>query len=385
MTEQNDDSSQFEIILNMNIQKEKKNYLFLIVYNKEKDSVIIFIQHSFYIYANEYYLEDLKKVNIIYNFYNNLNNCKDIIKIIKEIFIGKKDLIIIEEEEKKNIKISVNIEITLKGGNFKINEEKIEFILSYEGIKQEIKNSIICYVNLFLSQEKENNNIIKIEQEKKIEKLNQKISDLKGMIEELKYQLNLNNKNNYYINFDKSNIINKFNIRSFDFIKKKIENIYKGKNVGFKMIYNAKENGDQSHKFHELCDNHKYTLVIVNTMKNNIFGGFASKTWNSFELGRKKDGNSFLFSINKQKIYNSKKDDEKYQRYHLFCSDTDGPCFYAFSIDNLFLKNGGYCDEIEKCNYEFFEKEYEINNEEKYFNIKELEVYKIILFDDIKI
>ena len=102
MTEQNDDSSQFEIILNMNIQKEKKNYLFLIVYNKEKDSVIIFIQHSFYIYANEYYLEDLKKVNIIYNFYNNLNNS---VKFNSYLFTdlkkSKKELLY--ENNKKNI------------------------------------------------------------------------------------------------------------------------------------------------------------------------------------------------------------------------------------------------------------------------------------------
>ena len=384
MTEQNNDSFQFEIILNMYIQKENKNYLFLIVSNEQKDFVIIFIQQSSYIYANKYYLTDLKKLNFINNYFKDLNKCNDIINIIKQIFNEKKDLIIIEEEQKKNIKISVNIEINVKGNNIKINEEKIEFILSYEGIEQKIKNSIICYINLYLSQENENNNIIKIEQEKKIEKLNQTISDLKGMIEELKYQINLNNKNNYN-DFDKSHIINKFNIRSFDFIKKKIENIYKGKNVGFKMIYNAKENGDESYKFHKLCDNHKYTLVIVNTMKNIIFGGFASKTWNSLDLGRKKDGNSFIFSINKQKIYNSKKDDKKCQRYHLFCSDDDGPCFYAFSIDNLFLKNGGYCDEIEKCNYDSFEKEYEINNGEKNFHIKELEVYKIILFDEIKI
>lgn len=384
MTEQNNDSFQFEIILNMYIQKENKNYLFLIVSNEQKDFVIIFIQQSSYIYANKYYLTDLKKLNFINNYFKDLNKCNDIINIIKQIFNEKKDLIIIEEEQKKKIKISVNIQINVKGNNIKINEEKIEFILSYEGIEQKIKNSIICYINLYLSQENENNNIIKIEQEKKIEKLNQTISDLKGMIEELKYQINLNNKNNYN-DFDKSHIINKFNIRSFDFIKKKIENIYNGKNVGFKMIYNAKENGDESYKFHKLCDNHKYTLVIVNTMKNIIFGGFASKTWNSLDLGRKKDGNSFIFSINKQKIYNSKKDDKKCQRYHLFCSDDDGPCFYAFSIDNLFLKNGGYCDEIEKCNYDSFENEYEINNGEKNFLIKELEVYKIILFDEIKI
>ena len=101
MTEQNNDSFQFEIILNMYIQKENKNYLFLIVSNEQKDFVIIFIQQSSYIYANKYYLTDLKKLNFINNYFKDLNKCNDIINIIKQIFNEKKDLIIIEEEQKK--------------------------------------------------------------------------------------------------------------------------------------------------------------------------------------------------------------------------------------------------------------------------------------------
>ena len=139
------------------------------------------------------------------------------------------------------------------------------------------------------------------------------------------------------------------------------------------MLYSAKINGDKSQKFHELCDNHKNTLVLIKTDLNVIFGGFAGKMWNSLELGRKKDIKSFLFSFENKKIYNPKLD----SKYHLFCSDNDVPFFYAFSVDNLCLQNGGFCDEIYKCNYDSFETEYELNNGSKQFKIDELEVYEV--------
>ena len=49
----------------------------------------------------------------------------------------------------------------------------------------------------------------------------------------------------------------------------------------------------------------------------------------------------------------------------------------AFSVDDLCLHNGGFCDEIYKCNYDSFETEYELNNGSKQFKIDELEVYEV--------
>lgn len=76
--------------------------------------------------------------------------------------------------------------------------------------------------------------------------------------------------------------------------------------------------------------------------------------------------------MDNQKIYNPKID----SKYHLFCSDNDGPCFYAFSIDDKCLQNGGFCDEIYKCNYDSFESDYELNKGIKKFKIEELEEYE---------
>ena len=377
----------FQIIMNMLIKKENKNYVLAVASNKTRDFVIIIVQQSSYIYCKKYTLEDIIKINFFKN-YELLSNC---IEIIVNLFSSKKDLILLEEEEEKKVKISLDIEISVSGIKLSLGKERIEFILPNDDVDQVIKYNLIWYNILFLFQEKEENENLRKEKETKIEKLNQEISDLKAIIEELKMaKLNINlyhNKitNNNNINkdnnFDKSQIINELNIQKIEFIKQKIKNIFNVKKLTFKMIYSAKANGDTSIKFHEFCDNTNNTLVLVRTDTNNIFGGFTSKTWNSMELGRKKDQRSFLFSINKQKIYSPLLDDLNNQRYHVFCSDTDGPCFYAFSIENSCLKNGGACDEIKKCNFEKFEEEYEINEGKKDFQIKELEIFQI-LFDN---
>ena len=394
----NMDSTIFEIIMNMLLKIKNKKYLFCIASNKSRDWAILFIQESSYMYASKYEIDDFKKFNIFKNCENlKLSNC---IEIIVNLFKEKKDLIKIEEEENKHIKIGIELELGVNEINLSLGKEKLEFILEKEDVEDMIKLKLIWHSILFLFQEKEENQKIKLGQEKKIKKLEENISDLKIMINELKKSLeyyNKQNKSNIYNNstinnnsnnnsekeFNKSQIINESNIRHFNFIKQKLKLLYNEPIIKFKMIYSAKINGDSSNKFHELCDNQNNTLVIINTENNNIFGGFASKTWNSMELGRKKDTKSFIFSINKQKIYNPKLDDSKNQKYHLYCSDNEGPCFYAFSVENFSLKNGGICDEIKKCNYDSFEIDYEINNGNKNFKIKDLEIYKIIFNDYI--
>ena len=369
----------------MHLIKDNKSFLFIIASNQTRDFFILLIQQSSFIYCKKYDLESLKKINFFKNYENfGLSNC---IEIMVNLFQEKKDLINLEEEEEKQVKINLEIEISINGLNFSLKKEKIEFILPHDNVDQIEKNNLIWNSVLFLFREVEEHEKIKLEQEKKIIRLEKEVSDLKAIIEELKktkINVNLfnnrnttnNNDNNIDIEINNSKIINELNIEKIEFVKHKIKSLFNENSFKFKMLYSASKDGDSSFKFHELCDNNNNTLILVNTETNNIFGGFANKTWNSMELGRKKDSKSFLFSINNQKLYTP-----KFEKYHLFCSDNDGPCFYSFSIENSCLEKGGSCDEINKCNYEKFEKDYEINDGKKYFKVKELEIYKII-FDN---
>ena len=387
MDDDNKDSPIFQIIMNMLIKNGNKNYLLNIASNKSRDFAIILIQQSSYVYIKKYILDDFKELNFFKN-YNDfgLRHC---IEILINLFQEKKNLISIEEEENKQIKLSLDIEISVLGINMSIAKERIQFILINDDVDQIIKNNLIWFSALFLFQEKEDNKKIQTEQEKKIKELKQEVADLKSVIEDLKktkllelYSNKIINGNNIIedeFGFNKSQIVNDLNIGQFEFIKEKIKLIFDVKKLKLKILYSAIINGDTSLKFHELCDYHNNTIVIIQTQTNNIFGGYANKPWNSIELGRKQDYNSFIFSINKQKIYKAKTDNSDSIKYHLYCSDTDGPCFYAFSIENLCIKNGGYCDEICKCNYDSFESEYELNGGIKTFKVKQLEIYEILL------
>ena len=361
----------FDIIMNMLINNNEKDYLIIVASNKTRDYAIILIQQSSYIYFRKYFLDDFKKINFFKNYLSfGINQC---IEIMINLFKEKKELINIEEEENNQIKLSLDLEISVVGMNLNLPKERIELILLNDNCEFEIKNNLIWKSILYLFQEKEKGEKIILELENRIKELTKNIYELKQNMDEKKltnYFLE-DIKNKYELN--KGNIINEYNEINFEFVKKRLELINKDKKLNLLMLYSAKINGDKCQKFHHFCDNHHNTLIIIKTDKNIIFGGFAGKTWNSWELGRKKDIKSFLFSLNKKKIYNSKPD----SKFHLYCSENDGPCFYAFSVENFCLQNGGFCDEVYKCNFDSFENDFELNDGVKKFNISELEVYEV--------
>ena len=367
--DKNDDSF-FQIIESELIKNKKKNYLLTLATNKSRNVLFLLIQQSSYMYFKK--LDDFKEINFLKKF-----NISQSLDIIIKLFQEKKDLIVIEEKENKHIKLSLEIELSINGTNLNISKEKIEIILNIDNAEQIIKNDLIWLNSLFLIKEIEKYNKFNTEQINKIDRLTKEKSYLKNIIEYLQKNYSLNNKiiNFNEKDFNNSQIINELNKNQLGFIKKKINYNIEETKIKFRMLYSAKLNGDSSKIFHKLCDNHFNTLVLVKTDKENVFGGFASKSWNSMELGRKKDLKSFIFSLNKKKIYNAEKD----KKFHLYCSEFDGPCFYAFSIEDSCIKNGGFCDEVRKCNFDSFQSDYEINNGIKKFVVDQLEVFEILI------
>ena len=47
----------------------------------------------------------------------------------------------------------------------------------------------------------------------------------------------------------------------------------------FMLLYRASTDGDKAKIFHQKCDNHNMTLVLVETTKGVRFGGFTMKSW----------------------------------------------------------------------------------------------------------
>ena len=93
-----------------------------------------------------------------------------------------------------------------------------------------------------------------------------------------------------------------------------------------KLLYQASVDGFESINFHNKCDYKGYTVILIVTETNKIFGGFTELEWSS-DI-KNKDGNKgFIFSFSEKKIYYNK------NKYRIYCSSYYGPDFYeAFYI-----------------------------------------------------
>ena len=141
--------------------------------------------------------------------------------------------------------------------------------------------------------------------------------------------------------------------------------------VKFMLLYQASVHGDKAKIFHEKCDKHNMTLTLVETTKGVRFGGFTTKTWDGNCL-KKIDNDAFVFSFDKRKCYDIIKNENAIGGYPKF-----GPVFFGCQIriyDNFFTKGGTTCNR--GLNYKTRE-DYELNNGEQKYIVKEIEVYDI--------
>lgn len=147
------------------------------------------------------------------------------------------------------------------------------------------------------------------------------------------------------------------------------------KGVKFNLIYKATELDDKASTFHQKCDNVNITLVLIETIKGIRFGGFTTQNWNGNCL-QKVDKNAFVFSLDKNKTYDVVKGEPAVGCYPKF-----GPVFFGCQIrvyDKFFKVNSTTC--FKGLNYNTTE-DFELNNGEKNFIVKEIEVYAIECID----
>ena len=147
------------------------------------------------------------------------------------------------------------------------------------------------------------------------------------------------------------------------------------KGVKFNLIYKAFDDGDKAKIFHEKCDKYKMSLVLIETDQDVRFGGFTTKSWEGRCL-KKIDNDAFVFSLETNKIYDIIKDEPAIGCYPKF-----GPVFFGCQIriyDDFFSKGGTTCHK--GLNYKT-KKDFELNNGEQQYLIKDIEVYSIETID----
>ena len=166
-----------------------------------------------------------------------------------------------------------------------------------------------------------------------------------------------------------------------DYIKKIFE-WTKSKTKKFELIYRGTRDGSSSEKFHELCDNQGPTIVLYKNEKDNIFGGYASISWQN--KGEKKSApDSFIFTLTN--IYNIEptKFPSNNNKCEVFHNSNWGPRFgngRDIGTEGDFLQKESasyfpdtYKDVLGKGRSIFTS---DFNNNKGNFKIKEIEVFK---------
>lgn len=143
----------------------------------------------------------------------------------------------------------------------------------------------------------------------------------------------------------------------------------------YRLLYRASRDGDSSNKFHKICDNHNKLIVLIETKQGLRFGGYTSSKFKG-SAHMKRDNNAFLFSLDLKKVYNIIPEE-----YAIYCYPNSGPSFCKGSlyIPDFFFEKPGKTG-VAGGPYHF-EKDYELNNGQKQFFVKELEIFQVKIED----
>ena len=166
-------------------------------------------------------------------------------------------------------------------------------------------------------------------------------------------------------------------INEIDFILSRFK--YFNQKISLDLLFKATRDGQKSSDFHKKCDGKTHQLIFIQTQNGVIFGGYTKEGFNSRNISII-DNAAFVFSFSKKKIYNV-----MYNTSAIYDANGYGQCFSGSNWFTIYIFNEILKDKSNTClifdsHFIGFTSDYELNNGEKDFLIKEIEVYQI-LFD----
>ena len=314
--------------------------------NKNKEELKLEIQNVFTKIRNEVNEREDKLLSKIDEEFDNLYFKEDIIKesqklpeiLKKSLQLGKIEDKDWNDKNKLNLLINNCINIENAISNINIINESIKKFENSNDLKIKFNPEEI-YIQKFLKSIKEFGEIIS--------ENNLNIFD-----------------NSLIINNNKTYINNLFN-----WINEKNES----KKFKASLLYRKSRDGDSYNTFHNLCDNKGTTLVLYKSNEGFIIGGYTPLDWDNHSSW-KNDKDSFLFSLTKNKVYKKKN-----KTCSIYCDKSVGPWFAYIGCRDTGKKNMSQGNFL--FNADFFENLTEIipnQGREKFFDLEEVEVYKII-------
>ena len=363
--------------------KTDKNNTYLIIFTLgnsleiEANQINDLITKSF---SNKFSFNDIR-TNRYFLQFETLN---EIFDELNEII--KNDKISIEESENnfkikvllpghKNKEIIFELRIKNKNDKEKIND-LTQLVIKQNEEMTEMKNEI--------TQLKEENTNLKNE----VDKLKNEDTKLKNEVNQLKNEITLLKKEDTKLK-EKLDIIwkekeekekEKIQIQN---LNSKIINendneklkewINPLKKIKAELLYRLSENGDKCSTFHQLCDNKGPTLTLFHVNDGNKVGIYTPLSWESSEKGfYKKDKETFIFNLNKNKKYEKKGEDS------IYCDSSSGPNTPCFGTDNT-MKSISIFSKIDSCYPGASDILPGKCETEDFYDLLEAEVYKIII------
>ena len=398
-TDVNFEEEKIDFIENILIKKENEEYKIKFGIIKSKKKLVIKVTQENYkdlfYYQKNYTILEFQNLSVIFSIYKTV---EDIIKFLKDRQLKIeliKDLFII----KFNVYMPDGKSELIKLDCKKIRQDDNSIINYFLGQNKLIQNNIsnieentekeIAKIKDIYKKEVPNLKEIKDNNKKEISKLKEDKKKLEIIIFVLSFifavilyyiisklnKISENIENIYKLNFN-SKIIYKIN--SLEFIFDYIRENDKSLNFNnIKLLYRGSRDGDRTKTCHKLCDNKQNVLIIIQSDKGYTFGGYSKigfKTTKKSEF--KKDNNSFLFSIDLQKKYPVVENDTALY----YDNDNLGLCFFVSLCfgDNFMNLDNNYIGGYKKEHFKGLKDKYEMNGGERYFKIKELEVFQLL-------
>ena len=145
------------------------------------------------------------------------------------------------------------------------------------------------------------------------------------------------------------------------------------KKITAQLLYRLTRDGELYKTFHEKCDNKGPTLVLIYNTSNIKTGGYTPLSWDS-SSDWKNDNDTFIFNLTNKKIFEKP---NKNNTDSIYCNYNYGPWFDNFGFERA--------HNMKECKFQVGKAFLNANeiipneNKDKYFKVKEVEVYKIVI------
>jgi len=287
-------------------------------------------------------------------------NIQNLFTKIRNTLNDKEDELLLKIDKKYN-KLSINEEIIKEIDKFS-NKIKLSFEKGKEIENNWNNNKLNSLINDCLNIE---NNI------KDINKIKENIKKNNSLKFELKFIPNEDEINQFLENIKKFGYINsKIFDSKIEFDEELIKTWLNNREFNSELLYRKTRDSSTPKDFHNKCDNKGITIIFIETTKGYKFGGYTELQWDN-KSGEKKDKSTFIFSINKNQKFTARNNNGS-----IYCASNEGPRFGCnwpeIYLDGTLNKGRSWDDS--SCT---FTQGRILTNGEQYWDVKELEVFKI--------